>query len=749
MLKEANCDVNSTTSDGETPLSLVRSHDTDIIKELIRYGANPKNVYLQYTRELPQQCSKQPAESAAKVFILGYPGAGKSSLTAALKCESTGTFSRLMNRFAKVKVEVKTAGIIPHKIESGTFGHVTIYDFAGHEEFYAGHNSFLKNAVTGSTAAVFIVVVDLRESDEEFRQTLLFWLTFIQNQYSSTESKSHVIIICSHADKVKSEKQEASAKLRVVNSLLKNAESSDPYKIFATISPSIESICTFPSLCFAGLVVMNCLHAESESMSELRQIMAKSCDTLRTEMIMSFNSHCFFLYLLDKFRKELGVTLCHVLSSAQSESEIDRKELLRFIPDSVHGLCNVCEELNQRGNLLFLKNVQYVGDSWIVLDQEALLCKVSGTVFAPEDFKQHQELTTTSTGVVPLSKMAACFHNLDTNLDIDLIALFLCHLEFCHEIKDHRLLPLLQGSSGSSFPEERYFFFPALVITKEPDKIWETNDDFCYHFAWTLKCFQPEHFFLPRFLQVLLLRLAFGFALASDKPGSESSSLPVICRKCCVWKNGIFWVNRFGVEVLVEVVDKSREVNVMVRCVSDGVIHCAQLRAAVISKVLDIKNEYCPWVSVTESFIPSTEARKYPLNTSDEVLIAAKEVANAILQQAPYAIHESGNKVELHKLLLFEPYANLGNEVLCQLFAKENAREKVDEKFFGKLWKLPLDSLKYMFLNSTTESIDDTRQVYQLWQQHSEGTYQCLRQTLDAFSVFSGRNPLVSHLPGL
>ena len=83
----------------------------------------------------------------------------------------------------------------------------------------------------------------------------------------------------------------------------------------------------------------------------------------------------------------------------------------------------------------------------------------------------------------------------------------------------------------------------------------------------------------------------------------------------------------------MELVDKSGEVNVMVRGVTDGVIHCAQLHTAVISKVLDIKYEYCPWVAVTESFIPSTEARKYPLNTSDEVLIVAKEVGNAILQQ--------------------------------------------------------------------------------------------------------------------
>ena len=38
----------------------------------------------------------------------------------------------------------------------------------------------------------------------------------------------------------------------------------------------------------------------------------------------------------------------------------------------------------------------------------------------------------------------------------------------------------------------------------------------------------------------------------------------------------------------------------------------------------------------------------------------------------------------------------------------------------------------------------DLVQVMQVWRDHSEGNYQCLRRKLDQFSVFAGRNPLVS-----
>jgi len=113
----------------------------DSIKELIRFGANAKDVYFKHAKSLPEQYSKQPAESATKVFMLGYPGAGKTTLTTALKIESTWAISRLLNRLTKVSgIELRTAGIIPHDIESDRFGHITLYDFAGHEHFYAGHD---------------------------------------------------------------------------------------------------------------------------------------------------------------------------------------------------------------------------------------------------------------------------------------------------------------------------------------------------------------------------------------------------------------------------------------------------------------------------------------------------------------------------------------------------------------------------------------------------------------------------------
>ena len=86
-----------------------------------------------------------------------------------------------------------------------------------------------------------------------------------------------------------------------------------------------------------------------------------------------------------------------------------------------------------------MENKECPERSWIVLDKAVLLSKVNGVIFAPEGFKEHQKSLSTSTGVVPLSKLAPLFPNINS----DMITQFLCHLEFCQEIKELKLASLL------------------------------------------------------------------------------------------------------------------------------------------------------------------------------------------------------------------------------------------------------------------------------------------------------------------
>ena len=88
-------------------------------------------------REVSTEYALSPS---INILVLGNSGSGKSTLVKALSQEKV-----LLGKVMKVKgVAPLTAGIIPSTLHSDVFGRVNIYDFAGHEEYYASHEIILQ-----------------------------------------------------------------------------------------------------------------------------------------------------------------------------------------------------------------------------------------------------------------------------------------------------------------------------------------------------------------------------------------------------------------------------------------------------------------------------------------------------------------------------------------------------------------------------------------------------------------------------
>lgn len=129
LLEDAKCDPNIPTDEGQTPLDIARS--PEIIRLLLKNGAMPS--YSTMSKCFPERLQKDPDDMAIKMFVLGNPGAGKSTMIRSIETMPGGIASRLVHRLTKVKnVDEKTAGIIPHDVVIKRLGRVTIFDFAGH-----------------------------------------------------------------------------------------------------------------------------------------------------------------------------------------------------------------------------------------------------------------------------------------------------------------------------------------------------------------------------------------------------------------------------------------------------------------------------------------------------------------------------------------------------------------------------------------------------------------------------------------
>ena len=712
LLSEAHCDPNFKSINEDVPLQMTTN--PEIIKNLIRHGAKTSIMYESHRKHLG---TDKPVQPPVKVFIVGNPSVGKSTLTAALK-KKVGVIARIFS--GKVSgVDRKTVGIVPHDLENKIFGRVTLYDFAGHREFYSGHAALLQTAIQ-STPPIFLLVINLCEDKSEIVKNILYWISFLENQCASVSCKPHIILVGSHADT-----------LRGVN----------PKDKVKTIIDSLDAKC-FINMVYIDFVAMNCQYHESTGMSDLRRLLIKSCEELRIQEPITFNAHCFLVFLIDTFMDLTAVTIKIVSENIKYQQS--KEGLLEFLPRNIEALYKICLELNDRGHILLLKDRIAIENSYIVIDKEFLLSEISGTVFAPEGFKQYKELSS-NTGVVPLSKIVKSFPDKDVNVLIG----YLTHLEFCHEISDQALLQRISKDYSRTSENEHYYLFPGLISLEAETNMWQTESHFSLHFGWILQCTNLAQFFTSWFLQVLLLRLAFSLALESK---CDDDDIIGIHRKCSIWKNGIFWGREFGMETLVEVIE-DKSVIVMARFQTSNLEKCIKHRSEVIHTVLECLDRFCPRVSTTESFIDASSPLKFPFALNfDRTLCTVQDLAQAMVGNCvspSVVLSGCGKTVPAERFLSFEPYTEIEPLVLQELWDVNNEDTIISDNFLSKFVRKLSSSKLYWFTKIFNNSADIPSNKNELFHElckwrGSEMMYKHFHQKLDQYSVFAGRNVLVS-----
>ena len=643
----AGANPNCVSAQEKRPLDMAQS--SKCIRLLLVYGANPTSIYEACRTYLPSSCPTTPEEPSVKVFIVGDSGAGKSTLTESLKKDIIG-FSGFLARVNPVSAEKKTTGIMPHKISSSTMGKFQVYDLAGDKEFHSSHDAIISTSLSGSSSAVFLLVVDLRPAPDDISRTIHYWLDFLRSKLPPNCPKPHLTIVGSHFD------QMLQSEFRV------------KMEKFASIQEKAQS-CGFE---VKEIITINCLIAKSDGMTKLRHSLSASYESLRPQAAMTFRTHCFHILLVSLSKEKHAIQLSAVLESCKEQPGHD---VYKFLPQTPKALCTICDELSERSHILFFKNETKLENSWIVIDQATLLNRVNGTVFASKESKKYRELST-STGIVPFSRIAAEFGDIDPTM----ITQFLIHLQFCMEIQ-HDALEMIQhttafdpnggrkkegeerrergkeGGREEDEPAEKYFLFPNLVRDSIPDDVWVPDKKFSHYSGWQVECSNPGEFFTPRFLQLLLLRISFRYALAPS-PEEVSTDHPAIQRRCKLWNSGIFWRNRNLTSALVEVADHSTRVTILVRCQEQRKEDMTLLRSALVQEVVDIRDQVCPNVSIKEFILHPRAAATHPVKATSEEVVNGSELAVAIAKREPGCFNTSDEDVPISEFLLYDPYSS-------------------------------------------------------------------------------------------
>ena len=672
LLQHSKCDPTLCDPHGNTPLHLAciggETHPemVELAKQLLTFvdpscvnSAGQTPIELTTNYQLIQAISqmvkcktKQSVQTYINMFIVGNPETGKSTLVKAICKDATSILWKIVpKRVRRVKnVPLHTAGIIPTTFRSKSFGNTVLYDLAGQVEYYTSHAAVIRSTVI-STPPAFIVVVNLSESEEKISQTLRYWWSFIDNHAARSSAPPEVILVGSHADIIKSTGGSVQEKMTQMAALLKQLPA---------------------SFHFTGQVALDSRDPASKELKHFCSLVNQSCTVLRQTADVDFRCHVLYAFLLERFKGKVACTVSDVATCVKENREL--------LPQSPSILIPLVSTLSDKGLLLLVKGGENCGDWWIILQKQTLLSDINGTIFAPKSFRQHKDLSW-STGVVPSFKLKNEFPDYNPNM----VAGFLTHLEFCFNIEDCETLSLLKEEAAtvedtSPDASQEYYFFPALVSVDNPLDVWEENDAMCCKCGWFYRCIQPDQFLTTQFLHVLILRLAFIFALKLDPGDCHEDSLS-LCRKCSVWKHGIAWLNRVQIETIVEVGLQYQSVIVVMRCPKGKEAECVQLRSEVIQKILEAKDEHCKAVKMSESFIHPTDVR-YPFtdNMDNVKFYSLTEIARGIICKAEEAnaLDQRGrNPLPVHDLLLFDPHStDTSPELLRELFSENHSMDE-------------------------------------------------------------------------
>ena len=673
LLSTGRVDPMAKNNDGNTPLDYASYHDN-------------KNCYdlLKLFQSFPQCMRDFPVHTYTKLILTGYSGAGKtttSQLIILLANETTGFFSWLSSGRV-TDVECLTAGIIPLHVESKVkeVGNMVIYDFAGQQEYYSSHAAVLERIMRNS-AAIFVCIVDLSQCMEKISESIHYWMSFIENACSSAQGSSHVIIIGSHADLVKSP-QELKEKSSLVESITESRAK---------------------QLTYGGFVSMDCRESKTKEARHFRSLLSTSQQAiLSSQPSMSLYCHVLYAFLRTKLGKA-SCTLQELTTALASEKDFDFNSTVLTVS---------LISLSDKGLILFVQNQEHPQSSWVVVEKDALLREVNGTLFAPDNFKQYPQVAS-NTGIVPIATLEEFFSQYSSEMFVGCLE----NMEFCHPVDPSALhgtnLESNKATLSSPPSGASHLFFPSLVKEHRPGDLPSPK------FGWCLGCSDPHQFFSNRFLHVLLLRLAFTFPLASDHL-PPSSSLCGLERRCQVWRNGISWESVSGVSSIVEIVDRNRWVIVLV---SEKSREAAETCSSVIRMILDLQQQLCRVVSTCECLISPSLLDRYPFDAlPDTDLIVMRDVARAMLLHHKVLLDrkEGKNKVTTDETLSCEPYYLLLPSSVCRLFNQSIANQPVPDPLLQEV-------LRYC------------QQPQQKPRDHKE-----LRECVNKHSIFAGRNPLVS-----
>ena len=452
-----------------------------------------------------------------------------------------------------------------------------------------------------------LLLVKMSEGRDVITQQLRRWLQCLA--LTRTPSTPHVIVVGSFLDQAKSKNLAANVQ---------------------RLQGCIDSVQKeYPSFKVHECFLLDCREPESAGIEGLRSYLQQTQSIQPTSSVLLYNVHWVMAQLQKAFS---GPSL---QLNAFSEWLRDNAQNL---PTHLPSAENVCQDLSAAGCILFLRNKQDLPQSWLVLNVQAILHNVYGTLFSPS------RVMVSQFGLLHCSHLSELFPELDPKM----IQEVLITLEFCIRV-DPLLLKEERLSLTEKYLAEECLYFPALVAA-EAHEVFE-HDQQCLHWAcWQLET-DENHIIPPHLLQGIILGIAGTHVfLEKDLPRS-------VRQHCCsVWVNGLSWGSTTGVDVAVQISDSS-VVQVIVRS-REGPGELYRYMCSVTQSIFKTIAKLSPALKATPYIIhpytyigldesrPSPPATRYPVAS----IVGSIEAGHKYVHSLPISRGSGSSRASIQEL---------------------------------------------------------------------------------------------------
>ena len=573
--------IDLATGDARLALDQYMKQNQDKIQ--VNYGIMQKKAKKKYSG----------AQCMTRVFVIGNPGAGKSTLIESLRREG---FFDFLRKVSEAVVPPHTAGIIPSIHVSKHYGRVIFYDFAGDPEYYSSHAAILENLASSRKGDnIFIVVADLRTDVMTTEKLLHYWFSFIQHQKFS--EKPFLVVVGSHSDSVT---KEVVTKYR---------------ERFAQFHRDISESHTLVQ--YMEYFIFDCRKPGSKEIGRLqKKITSMISKSERYELTIEAS------ILLGLLENDFNNVIACSVETIVSHIEDTGVQL----PNKTETLIPYLHELHEVG-ILLLVGERTKDNFLIVLNISKLTNKVHKALFSLDALKEFRNSYPLDIGIIPENLLLKILPEYCTKE-------FLIQLQYCQEISHDNVGVFSSISQSSSSASQSLLFFPALILGDKSDASWRTPPDNSYSIGWFASCTDPNDYFPPRFLHVLLLRMVFRFAFSDPQQHQtlvHTTEHMEYERFCTMWKTGVHWLSEKGVECMVELVNDSKGVVIITKSVKDRTEICISVFNGIICCVMEAKAEFCHSIRPKFYLLDSTDQSDYlnkdnlfPMSEVEKTLVSPK-----------------------------------------------------------------------------------------------------------------------------